>query len=379
MDFEKALHIATTYMNLPHDERLRLRADAATALDTLALTDKLAFGHGYFENVLRHVRPSIHTLRQWEINVGSQWKEQGRWVATNPSLLAFKHGYMINYRLVNYRNSRASYYVLEEDSIIRSRNILQHLGVSGEVLGEYPLELGSYTSDKGPFQGLEDIRLIDVQGTVCFSASYAQMYPLGVPRMVFGRTDLSLNDLPLTGTPVHVKELVPLTASPVHVTEKNWMPVNNKGSLYWIYGIHPFRLLRYTGSKGNGVEDTPILSSPLPLNLSSLRGSAGPVHVQGRCFSLVHFYSSGDGRWYHHRWVEHNPDTLVPVGVSASFCFHPRPDDVAVEFAAGLCVGHDGHLWVSFGREDRESHLAVVDLCDVLALQWYPSMVTTGQ
>ena len=43
--------------------------------------------------------------------------------------------------------------------------------------------------------------------------------------------------------------------------QKNFlsMPVVHKGTLYWIYAIHPFRLLKWTGRY---VEETPILFLP---------------------------------------------------------------------------------------------------------------------
>jgi hypothetical protein len=43
-----------------------------------------------------------------------------------------------------------------------------------------------------------------------------------------------------------------------------------------------------------------------------------------------------------------------------------------VEFAAGLTVGYDGLLWVTYGKDDREAMLACISVRDVLALDWYP-------
>lgn len=365
-----ALDTASTYLGMADSERLPHRKNAAKALDLLALTPFSQGTYTYAENALRVARPSHAVVSQRVLTLSEPWYEGGRWATMNPSIVSIPGGYIVNYRLVNYRNRRASYYQLEPDGIIRTRNVLQALNIAGQVLAEYSLDLGKYISKEGPYQGLEDLRLVVVDGTLCFSASYAQLRPLPVPRLVYGRTDLRVSALPPQGERVHVVELTELMASPVHVCEKNWMPVVRPDGLFWIYSLQPFRILQWTG---NGVEDVvPMGTADKRINLGSLRGSVGPVDVEGHLLSLVHFYSTGDGRWYHHRWVRHDPSTLRPLAVSASFCFNANPDVAEVEFAAGLTVGHDGLIWVTYGRDDCEAMLAHISLQDVLALDWYP-------
>jgi len=365
-----ALEASSGYLGMDPSERAPYRKAAAKALDLLALTPFVNNGWTYAENALRHARPSHPVVSTRALTLSEPWYEGGRWVAMNPSIVSIPGGYIVNYRLVNYRNRRASYYQLETDGVIRTRNVLQALNQAGEVLAEYSLDLDKYTSKDGPYQGLEDLRLVVVDGTLCFSASYAQLRPLPVPRLVYGRTDLRVAALPPQGERVRVVELTELMASPVHVCEKNWMPVVRGTGLFWIYSLQPFRLLQWMG---NEVWDVvPVRHSSDNTHLGSLRGSVGPVEVEGHWLSLVHFYSTGDGRWYHHRWVRHDPETLQPLSVSASFCFHSDPDTAEVEFAAGLTVGHDGLLWVTYGKDDREAMLACISVRDVLALDWYP-------
>jgi len=363
---EHALEVASGYLTMEPSLRAPYRTVVAKALDFIALTP---MGKGA-ENALRFARPSHPVVHQRKLTLNPAWLEEGRWVATNPSIANTPGGYLVNYRLVNYRNRRASYYQLEADGVIRTRNILQAWNLAGEVLGEYPLDLGNFASPDGPYQGLEDLRLVVVDGVLTFSASYAQLRPLPVPRLVYGRTDLQVVSLPLTGTPVRVVALTELMASSMHHCEKNWMPVVRPDGLFWIYSIQPFRLLRWADGGVVDVDATQNGPSPQAF-LGSLRGSVGPVEVEGRWLSLVHFYSTGDGRWYHHRWVQHDPTTLRPMAVSASFCFHPDADEAEVEFAAGLVVGHDGLLWITYGKDDREAMLACASVLDVLALTWY--------
>ena len=361
---ENALEVASGFLSTDPSTRAPYRGVAAKALDLIAL----APGGEGAENALRFARPSHPVALQRELTLSPAWLENGRWVAMNPSIARIPGGYIVNYRLVNYRNRRASYYQLEADGVIRTRNVLQAWNQAGEVLGEYPLDLGRFASTEGPYQGLEDLRLVVLDGLLSFSASYAQLRPLPVPRLVYGRTDLQVASLPPTGTPVQVVELTELMASSVHHCEKNWMPVVRPDGLHWIYAIQPFQLLRWDGvGVVVATQDGPSTKA----SLGSLRGSVGPVEVAGRWLSLVHFYSTGDGRWYHHRWVEHDPVSLRPVAVSASFCFHPVADDAEVEFAAGLVVGHDGLLWITYGKDDRAAMLACVAVQDVLALTWY--------
>jgi hypothetical protein len=340
---------------------LRSEMDMAALNPTDANLRKLA------ENVMRFVRPSHPGAILSKLSLGKEWVGEN-WYPTNPSIVLLPQGYLVNYRLVNYRNRRASYYQLASDGIIRSRNVLQAWNLAGHIVGEYPLELGSFSSDVGPYQGLEDIRLIVDNGTVCFSASYAQIRPVPVPRVVFGVTDLKVDALPPTGTPVRVVNLTELIATPMHICEKNWMPVQWSGALHWIYSFEPFRLLKWTGNHIELVRDQ---KNAQVITLESIRGSVGPVHLpDGTWLSLGHFYSTGDGRWYHHRWVKHDPNTLIPTSISSAFCFNASADDAEVEFAAGLAVGHDGMVWVTYGKDDCEAWMAKIYPND-LNLIWY--------
>lgn len=320
------------------------------------------------ENVMRFVRPSHHVLHLEQLKLDEKWIGDG-WHPTNPSIVTIPRGYIVNYRLVNYRNRRASYYQLAPDGIIRSRNVLQFLNPLGHPIAEYPLDLGEYARDSGPYQGLEDIRLIVNEGVLCFSASYAQLRPIPMPRIVYGKTDLQVDTLKISGTPVRVVELTELAATPYHVCEKNWMPVVWSGALHWIYSFEPFRLLKWTG---RSVELVREQSTTSKVTLQSLRGSVGPVNLpDGTWVSLGHFYSTGDGRWYHHRWVKHDPKTLVPIAVSTAFCFNPVADEAEVEFPTGLVVGHDGMLRVTYGKDDHEAWIARIFPSVVTNLQWY--------
>lgn len=357
------MEVALTYLDMPTSGRAPYRKSAAKAMDMLALSG--TWSHA--ENALRHARPSHPVVSLRTLTLSDPWYEGGRWVAMNPSIVSIPSGYIVNYRLVNYRNRRAAYYQLEPDGIIRSLNIMQAWNLAGETLSEYILDLGTYIRKEGPYQGLEDLRLVVMDGILCFSASYAQLRPLPVPRLVYGRTDLRVDALPPHGHRVHVTDLTELMASPVHVCEKNWMPVVRPDGLFWIYSLHPFRLLKWSDVDG-GVYDVDAGNYPM---MRTLRGSVGPVEAGGHWLSLVHFYSTEDGRWYHHRWVRHDPTTLQPLAVSASFCFNPDPDAAEVEFAAGLTVGHDGLLWVTYGKDDHEAMLACIAVSDVLALDWY--------
>lgn len=344
---------------MSHDtlERLALSPDVAVPMRVVA------------ENTMRFVRPSHPGGIRTRLTVHADWLEKGRWVAMNPSIARLPDGYLVNYRLVNYRNRRASYYQLEPDGIIRSRNVLQRWTADGQVVAEYPLDLGDFAVAEGPYQGLEDVRLIVLDGRLDFSASYAQLRDLPIPRLVYGQTSLRVDALPPSGTPVRVTSLTELMASPIHQCEKNWMPVVWSGRLHWIYSMDPFTLLQWDGTNVvRARSDAPSST----LFLGSFRGSVGPVSPsEGLWLSLVHYYSTGDGRWYHHRWVQHDPETLAPKAVSATFCFNAVAGDAEVEFAAGLVVGHDGVLWVTYGKDDHEAWLARLDVTSVLAMPWY--------
>jgi hypothetical protein len=314
-------------------------------------------------NAMRSVRPALPVVAQRRLALRPEWLEGGRWAPTNPScvLVPGRDLAIVSYRLVNYRNTRASYYrFMDADGVIRTRVVLQLRQLDGTVVAEALLEPPA-TDVAGPYQGLEDARLFWDGDVLCFSASYAQLRPVAVPRVVYGRTGVRADTLWKDGD-VLTCSVTELSVSHMYQTEKNWLPF---GSLQWIYSLDPFVVVTY--AEGTATASAP---RPHPLDLGPLRGSTGPVRVDGVWLSLYHYYSEGDGRWYHHRWVLHD-DTMAPVAVSETFCFDAEPAKAEVEFACGLAVLPSGHLWVTYGKNDCEAWEVEVDLTTVFTMRWY--------
>lgn len=373
---DERLAFCSVVVTLAPAERLPFRSVTAAWLDRFLLDP------GTFEVVrkfaadaVRLTRPS-HPVRYRQRLVPSQhWLEGERWVPTNPSLVRTRDGYLANLRLVNYRNRRATNpWFADGDGVVRSRNLLQRLDASGQRLSEHLLELPpGMARDFGPWQGLEDLRLFLVGDRIGFSASYAQLRDLAVPRLVFGLTDLDPAAPPADGAPVAVASLTELMASAIDVPEKNWMPLALPGQpIEWIARLQPFKRVRLDPETGAlSIEADEPSRTAAGLYLRNLRGGCGPVLTPaGRWWSLGHFHGLHDGRFYHHRWIEHDPASLRPVAVTEPFCWDEDAESCEVEFACGLCVGHDGLLWVTYGKDDREGVLARVAEEDVAALPW---------
>lgn len=313
---------------------------------------------------MKGVRPSLPCVTR-RLTLKETWLENGRWVAMNPSVVLLPTGErLVSYRLVNYRNRRASYYrFMDPDGVIRTRVVLQRCAADGTALSEHLLEPPS-APVAGPYQGLEDIRLFLEGTTVCFSASYAQLRALPVPRLVYGRTDYDCSAPPSDGVAVAVTALVELTASPPTQTEKNWLPLPGRR---WLYGLAPPTIVELSE---NG--QCAVVTGAMPrFDVEPLRGSSGPVCVAGTWLSLYHYYSEGDGRWYHHRWVRHDPTTWEPLAVSETFCFNKDAAAAEVEFACGLAVLPSGTLLVTYGKDDCEAWEAEVAPTSVMDLVWF--------
>jgi hypothetical protein len=369
----------------------------AAAWDRLAFASHDQKARRLVQDALRFTRPSLAAASPptpLTLVHDARWREDGRWAATNPSVVAWGDFTLINYRLVNYRNRRASYYKLERDGVIRSRNIWQLRKTSDQsVVAEYELKV-RHPMLLTSIQGLEDLRLFIWNGRICFTGSCAQLRH-GQVRLVWGITNADptvWSSLPPPDTSVvYVDALHELLVPnvPSSQCEKNWMPWATDADdgpvqMRWIYMLDPYRRVVAPSDVGM-LDDAPVqveddttgsvFAAPDTTDLSELRGSVGPVWLPQPTLgwvSLVHFYSIGDGRWYHHRWVVHDALSGRPVQLSGAFCFDADPAQAEVEFAAGLVVLPDmSGVRVTYGKNDREAWERIVTATELEALTWY--------
>jgi hypothetical protein len=268
------------------------------------------------------------------------------WSLFNPSILARDGGWWVNVRSSNYRIEHGRYVMQPvEETCIRTENVLLELGEDFTVRRTRRLDW-DYEKTDYPVDGLEDLRLNEIEGRIVGSACVRNFSPLdGTCRIGTAAID--------GGSLVDV-EVLP-TRDGAH--EKNWMPI--LGRRLWLYAASAQgRVSTVREDDGRwrveGRGAAPILAR-------GFRGGSQLVPVgDGRWLALIHEVAlSGEARVYEHRFVlfDETRDFAI-VGVSPIFYFRRAR---GIEFAAGL-ARHGDRLVASFGVHDAEAWLVELSL-----------------
>jgi hypothetical protein len=277
-----------------------------------------------------------------------------RYRPCNPSILKTPEGYLVSCRAVSY--TRLPHRRNDEDHTIRSRNVLMRLDRDFAVLDERPVVITKPPLRRSAFQGLEDIRLFEIDGTRFAFCATADRHPSG-------NIHLSICRLRPDGRIAAHRPLVgPFDDRP----QKNWLPfVDRRGVLRAIYAYEPLTIVRVCVRSGRYHVETKVAH---PLTAAHWRGSAGPISIPGsdRLLILVHEVRVRDRngreeRVYLHRFVECDRKFSL-TRVSRPFVFAHR----GIEFACGMALGHDGaSLVIGLGMEDVSAYLCQISLCRV--------------
>lgn len=279
----------------------------------------------------------------------------------NPSILRTAEGYLVCCRAVSYRiDGWQRYRSMEPDGVHRTRNLLLRLDRDLGFLGQTEVH-----DDDGVLRplrehavrGLEDGRLVLLDGETAFTCTTTEHHPAGPHR-------ISL--LTVDGAGGLVRH-VPLTGHGDERPQKNWLPFldETSGELRAVYGYEPLEVLRIDPETG---QCTVAVSRPTGRNLEAFRGSAGPVKIPaelgGGRLLLVHHVADHGRRTYYQRFLRVDEEWNLR-DASRPFTFMKRE----IEFPAGACLSHSGEeLLVTFGVEDREAWLCRIPLATVLGI-----------
>lgn len=266
------------------------------------------------------------------------------WSLFNPSILAADAGWIVNVRSSNYAIVNGSYEMPAADNgVIRTENILLALD-DDLALGQAEQIPANYQRTDFPVDGLEDVRLNRIDGTLAISATIRNMAPHdGTCRIATGYFD----SITCRGTP-----------SGRH--EKNWMPL--LGRRRWLYSCHDEGHVATVEADGDSWQVTRHAASTRIA--AGFRGGSQLVPIDGgRWLALVHEVAEDEGRRiYEHRFVAFDEAADWAVcGVSLPFAFRELR---AIEFAAGLARKGD-RLVASFGVRDAEAWLVEMTLPEV--------------
>jgi glycosyltransferase involved in cell wall biosynthesis len=338
-----------------YDEKERARAFEVT--DGLALDPTCPAGvrESARNNLYWHTKPLSHYCPSF---VGKQldFTAPDGYTAMNPSVVDWRGGLVCNIRCVNYKINEDGQYMIGplscHDAPIDTRNFVAQL--DDNLTATFPSEIQWHRPPPAwdRVTGLEDIRLNEIDGELCFSATVREQLASGECQMVWGelRYDVDARFM-------HVPRWKSISDG--KSTEKNWMPFTGGKKFVHSLGcvVDPL-----DGDNWRAVV------TPTNVHGATLRGSSQLVPFKNGRLSVVHEAAHGpDGkRTYWHRFVWFHEDGGLHR-VSLPFVFYDRQ----IEFCAGMALHPNGNdLVISFGVRDAEAHIATVAIEEVARMIW---------
>lgn len=148
-------------------------------------------------------------------------------------------------------------------------------------------------------KGLEDGRYIKYRGKL-----YASFVSLE-----YGLNPIHSIVLAHINSNFKISHIIPLRYNNKQI-QKNWLPVEYKGKLCFIYSYDPFVLIQANVYSGYCSE---VIKCTYNHNFTTFRGSAGPVNIGSKQLVLIHevgYDTTGvhPKRTYFHRFLEYDSD-----------------------------------------------------------------------
>jgi tetratricopeptide (TPR) repeat protein len=263
-DYERT--ILDFYVNPDRKSGLR------TCIDYLLKTDHNR--HNVIFNFQFYVQPVVSTHTE----LGSRLPAP--FPGYTPSAISVCDYPMANVRYINYWMENGDYKtppgqpVLTENAYVNleTMEVVAKMDDSSVGMPKYP----------HPVMGLEDLRLYKNTEGLSFVAT-TQEHAEGKVRLLQGRygPDGTYSDCKVLESP-HNRQC-----------EKNWLPI--QGTDMMIYGWSPFEVLDRKGIRR---------SIPTPPMFSAFCGSAPPILVGDKFWTLVHMVEYAKPRKYYHLFVE---------------------------------------------------------------------------
>lgn len=284
------------------------------------------------------------------------------WNILNPSIANHGEQVLCIIRSVNYNIDEHGRYLIKgidgtatNDNPIRTRNYLvrlepQTLAIETckEILPPKDMPEPKYNM----VLGFEDMRLVSYRGSLYSSATVRELNPEGWCEQWLSR-------LTEEGHQMRIDSYKPMLPA-IRATEKNWMPfVDKHKNLRFMY-----RLNTIVDDKGATVikHDVPNIA------FENISGGSQLVKFNDGYLAIVHEARLKPGsskRYYYHRFVWWDGALRLKV-VSAPFFLH----DKQIEFVAGLALHGSNELVFSYGVDDKEAWLAVVNKEEVERILW---------
>lgn len=263
----------------------------------------------------------------------------------NPSFVFVKNGQRrTNIRMVNYRQRQARNYVVPENGIINTENILDG------VISESKWHGAFY--DTCHIRGFEDIRLVMFQGQVYASATSLETRADHLPQIVLFNIRSPETVIPLIYLPDKDR------------CQKNWLLFERNDELLAIYSYAPLTILNVDVETGLCTLKHITLES-LDIETRHFKGGgicAYPDTIFRRWLVVVHeTHDKPEERRYWHRLVVLD-EGFQWRSISRPFYFRYAE---GVEFCS--CVQfEEGRFFWGIGEEDSKAAIMSASLQDVL-------------
>ena len=252
---------------------------------------------------------------------------------------------VINVRYVNYDLTPQGAYVIHHpQGHLYTKNIACILNESYAIQSIHMMadKPAGLVSRHGAIEGLEDIRLFEVDGVLQCIATQREFSDANVNRMVVGTYSLER----LACEDVRVIEPPQYTGC-----EKNWVPIVRGGSsaeqtVQYIYSWGPIRV-GTIDDETKTLKITDTISSQRDGILGRMKGSSRFIDCSdGTLLGVIHYSEEGSPRRYFHCLIRLDAGTLQPIAMSHPFVFQK----VGIEFCIGFDIEDGGdryRFWYS--------------------------------
>ena len=288
----------------------------------------------------------------------------------NPSICMKDSQLFVICRTVNYEQKQArGHKIISGDPEFNTINVLMNISLhNNNYLENCVLNFQkqiqihkpniSGSNAYGPYysicqiRGLEDARLINVNGKLCFSCTSLEFTPNMQPRIIWAECDEKFD----------IEQVSLICGHKDHLTQKNWLPFSDKNNeIYFIYDYSPMTILKFDRLTSQVKIDKKI---QIPIYSESWRGSAGPVFIPNHGWLiLIHeVCDRPEHRYYMHRFVMMNESFTSFICASDLFYFKHNS---GVEMATGM-IYLNGNVFISIGVEDSQAFIIKTTWKDIL-------------
>lgn len=267
-----------------------------------------------------------------------------KYINSSSAIIKHKDGYIINLRSVNYSiNDNGGYVIRDHNNIVRTRNFILHtdnkfaIKSSNELIDKSGIPL--YPQN---ILGIEDIRLINSSEFFC---TYLEVNNSRTPQVCYGKYNCETGD---------VTHMYPLQVTEKLQCEKNWMPFEKDGDLYFVYSIDPLKIYKVCRNNDSVTLILHLETSLQVEDLSQFRGGAGLIPYNDGWLGTIHQVYHSNPRKYFHRfiWFDHD---FITIKYSRVFYF----ENPQIEFNLSICHSSDG-LLVPYSVNDNCSKIGVL-------------------